>query len=153
MPYAGYGCTSRGSSTWTTSCGFPLLPSADQVFELEVLGELETLDVDTAGTNFDTIVDIRFDDCANAALACNDEGPDATDGTSAFQLTDVSPGTYFIVVEGFFGAVGTINLNVAGVIKSGQSCDPVAETAGLLVCEAGNSCQGSVDAETCQPDP
>ncbi|MBT8492549.1 MAG: hypothetical protein KJO07_05780, partial [Deltaproteobacteria bacterium] len=50
----------------TTSCSIPLLPSPDQVFELTVLGELETLDVDTGGSSFDTIVDIRFEDCVNA---------------------------------------------------------------------------------------
>jgi hypothetical protein len=130
------------------SFGFP---APDQVFELVVPGELETLDIDTTGSSFDTIMDIRFDDCANAPLACNDQDPDGGATTSAIQLSDVAPGTYFIMVEGWFGETGTINLNVNGVVKSGQACDPAAESAGYLVCENGTTCQGTAMAETCQP--
>jgi hypothetical protein len=117
----------------------------EAVYTLSVPGELATLTVDTIGSDLDTVIYIRADDCASADLDCDDEGGPSF-GESLIELNDVAAGIYLIVVDGYSSNSGAYTLNVVGEIKSGEACDAQAEADGYLVCESGFACVSG----TCQ---
>jgi hypothetical protein len=122
--------------------------SKDRAYSLTIPGNLTSLKVDTAGSALDTVIAIRADECTSVDLECNDEGgfPDFEFGESAFELTNVDAGLYFIIVDGWLGANGAYDLNVKGVIKTGQPCIAAQVTNGLWSCQGGGACSGG----TCQ---
>ncbi|HTM22667.1 MAG TPA: hypothetical protein VL172_19225, partial [Kofleriaceae bacterium] len=63
--------------------------------------------------------------------------------TSLITLSNVNPGYYLLLVDGFSSASGDYTLNVSGVIASGQACNP-AQT--FFTCQSPTTCQ----AGTCQ---
>ena len=94
---------------------------ADRLHVLKVESELESLRIDTVGSDLDTLIYVRGPNkCDGDELECNDDGPDAPDNNSIIELGETSPGTYFIIVDGYNGE-GEYELNVRGVIKKGEA--------------------------------
>jgi hypothetical protein len=114
------------------------------VHRLAVPGELESLTVDTYGSDFDTTIYLRAMSCEAADLACNDDSDDNVQ--SIITLSDVEAGDYFIFVDGYYSSSnsGPYTLNVSGVIKAGEACDAALDAAGVLSCGGGTSCSGGM---------
>jgi hypothetical protein len=63
------------------------------------------------GTNFDTVLYVRGGNCGPAASeVCNDDGFLTT--RSEFTLVNVTPGDYYIIVDGWAGQAGNVELTI-----------------------------------------
>ena len=124
--------------------------AADVVYRLFVSGWLSTLTVDTNGSGFDTVLHIYQSSCLEASVGCDDDGGDST--RSLITLSDVAPGQYFLVVDGYSSFEGAYMLNVSGTIVGGEPCDPAQVSAGFMTCAAGTSCTDSGSGYTCTTD-
>jgi hypothetical protein len=118
--------------------------SRDRVYSLNVPGDLTKLDIDTFGSALDTVIAIKPGECTAADLECNDESTGGNFGESEMNLTNVDAGVYFIIVDGWLGANGAYDLNVHGVIKTGQPCIAAQVTNGLWACQGGGACTSGV---------
>lgn len=135
------GTTTSASADFSPSCNSST--TAPEIAHLiSFPGALATLTVDTFGSSFDTVLEVRAGDCATGmSLGCNDD----TGGTqSSVSMTDVDAGIYFISVDGFGSRSGAYTLNVTGVIASGEACDPAQITAGILACSAAETCTAGI---------
>ncbi len=136
--------TTSATEDFDPGCGFSN-GAPDVVHAFVVPGELKTLQVDTIGSTFDTILTIRQTSCGAPELACDDDGGPGFQ-VSQINLTDVAAGAYAVVVDGYSNNSGIYTLNIRGEIKSGETCNPTTEASGMFPCETGYSCQSG----TCQ---
>ncbi len=137
-------CTSSGSIVSPTTNG------PDKVYALQIPVFLNSLTVDLSGamssdTNFDTVVQVRDANCA-ALLACDDDSGDP-DTESKVVMTNVSPGGYAIIVDGYSTQSGMYTMTVKGVASAGQRCDSPMFAGGA---NAILSCPTSCVANVCQ---
>ncbi len=148
LPVSGFvtGDTSSGDNDFEGSCTAGNVD--DQVFGFTTPGRLESLSVYTRGSEYDTILYIYEGECRNSReLECNDDESQAT-LTSALELQNLSAGAYAVVVDGWNDPwdgitgedEGYFELEVMGVIASGEVCDPQKP---FLFCAQG----------PCAPDP
>lgn len=135
------GSTSSATHDFQPSCIAATPPSGNEIAHaLTFPGTLTSLTLDTAGSSFDTVMYVKAGSCESADAACNDD-PAAGGNSARIALTDVAPGTLFVVVDGFSAAqLGSYDLAVSGTVAPGQRCDPGLEAAGVLTCTSGESC-------------
>lgn len=143
------GDTSSFHADWTLSCGST--DTAPDAVSFVQLPHLDSLTITTAGSSFDTVLGLGDQTCGTQ-LACNDESPNTTDGTSELDLTGVAAGSYAVIVDGYSGSSGAFTLNVSGVISAGARCDVPLAAAGVLTCASGTTCDGSICKGTNQCD-
>src|SRR5690606_14979255 len=138
---AGVNGTTSGSSTFTASCGFPSGPEDVYSYTLD-RDDLISITFSTLGSSLDTVTYVRLGDCGNASaeIAC----ADPSNGGEAVTINDPAQGTYFVFVDGSFGASGSYVLEATGIIPGYGACDP-GDTQ--FVCESGYYC----DVDTCTP--
>ncbi len=139
------GTTATATHDYTPSCSMNSTAN-DIVHKISFPGALDSLDVNTDDSAFDTVLYMRADVCSNVDLACNDDGG-GIGGPSQLSLTNVSAGVYYIFVDGFSSNSGAYSLDIAGVISSGEACDDAHISAGILTCASGTTCQSG----TCSP--
>lgn len=139
------GDTNTATNDFTPSCSTFSTGKNDIVHTLSFPGSLESLQIDTENSSLDTVLYIKQDDCAQADLACDDDGG-VSSLSSLISLTNVAAGNYFIVVDGFGSSTGgaPYNLNISGVIAAGQACDAAQVSAGLFTCSGGGACTAGV---------
>ena len=111
----------------------------DITHALSIVGELETLTVDTNGSSFDTVLLIHRGVCIGMDWQCDDDGGGAGNASS-ITITDVESGNYFFTVDGYSDRSGAYQLSVNGIVKADEPCDADLETAGVLVCTSGTTC-------------
>ncbi len=129
----------RGSC-YTTPTPFD---SPDITHELLVTNPVTSLSVSMKGTAFSSVVYLKTPTCRAVDMACS--VTTSALSPAGFRVADVTPGIYFIVVDGLASFSGEYTLTVHGEIKGGDSCDKQQEEDGLFVCEAGYHC----DVDTC----
>jgi large repetitive protein len=137
------GNTSTLTDDFQPECN-SLNSARDRAYRMVVPGNLNTLSIDTNGSNLDTVLTIRSGDCTSDELACDDDG--GTGVQSLISMTDVAAGVYYVVVDGFSSSSGAYTLHVHGVIANGQPCNATQVTNGLWSCAGGGTCTGG----TCQ---
>jgi hypothetical protein len=93
------------------------------------------------------MLSIKSPSCSAPDLACDDNS--GAGSRSLIELYDVDPGAYIIIVDGFGSNSGSYLLDVHGVIRGGERCDPALLSSGLFSCEAGHVCA----VDTCVPAP
>lgn len=137
------------SDDHTPSCGSD--GDGDLLFTLR-LPTLRSLVIDTnSAAPPDTVLSLLASTCQEPSLACDDEGGTLT-GASQLSLTNVAAGNYVVAVDMYFGELpGPFNLNVAGVISPGGSCEPSLTLGGALVCPVTNPCEGVAGMMKCRP--
>lgn len=123
----------------------------DVALALSLPVTVQSLVIDTLGSEmgFDTVVQVRDPACA-AQLACNDDGA-GTDLKSKLTMSNVQPGNYAIIVDGFNGEAGAFTLNVKGTVAAGTSCSSPLFSGGnnaVLSCPMGTNC--SQGTQICQ---
>lgn len=93
----------EGASAWSPTCA-DSLPGPDGVVKLKVAQELSslTLSTDGSGTTFDTVITVLSGTSCEAATTvegCNDDAAGVTTTGSSLQLSNVAPGTYFVIID------------------------------------------------------
>jgi hypothetical protein len=105
--------TNDGSATCGSSSSSP------DVWYTFDTGPSGTLDVDTCGSSYNTVVSIYTGTCGSLTeVACNDNSDDCGVGSSqsSISLPITSPTTYTIRVSGASGASGEYTLNISGAL-------------------------------------
>ncbi len=141
------GSTIGLSDDFDPSCAFSN-GAPDQAFVIEFPGTLSNLTVDTIGSGFDTMLQIRTPDCDSAEWACDDQSGGSN--TSRITRNSVAAGRYIIVVDGYSSYSGLFTLNVTGTIAVDELCDPDQVAAGLLSCDGGQTCTDTGGEFRCQ---
>jgi large repetitive protein len=138
------GTTMGTANDWAPSCS-SFSTASDKVFALPLPVPVQTLTVDTIGSSFDTVLAIRNAQCtAEVTGGCNDDGGGSL--TSKIDLSNVSPGNYAIVVDGYNSNNGAFTLNVRGTVAAQTGCSSPLFSGGanaVLVCPTGTSCTGT----------
>jgi hypothetical protein len=136
------GTTTGATHDFQPSCTAATPPSGnDIVHVLEVPGMLTTLTASTAGSAFDTVLYVKRDSCTAADVACDD---DTGGNTSSITISNVSPGTLFVFVDGFSAAqAGSYDLAIAGVVAPGEPCNRALAVAQVILCTSGETCENS----------
>ena len=140
------GSTADATNDFTPQCSSST--ARDVVFTLTVPGALTSLRLDTDDSVLDTVLSLKFAECSATDLVCDDDGLGSND--SVINATNLEPGSYFIIVDGWSSSFGDFNLNTSGVIRAGALCDEAQVTSGLLRCEDGHACRsGSCQLAAC----
>ncbi|HUQ06430.1 MAG TPA: hypothetical protein VM261_28195 [Kofleriaceae bacterium] len=135
------GTTTGGTNNFAPTCSSSSAPEKIHLITLPV--PVATLTLDTIGSTFDTILELRNSTCGTS-LACDDDSAGGL--RSLITRTNVAAGTYAISVDGYSSNAGAYTLNVRGTVAVGTACTGPLFTAGVLSCTAGSTC----NAGTCQ---
>jgi hypothetical protein len=143
--------TTTGTTTGKSNDHQPMLCSlssssaaSDVAYALQLPVAVQSLQIDTIGSAFDTMIYLRDTQCG-ADIACDDDGG-GTGNTSMMSLTNVLPGGYAIVIDGYSSANGAYTLNVQGTVAPGTSCASPLFSGGanaVLLCPTGTTCTGT----------
>jgi hypothetical protein len=107
-----------------------------------------TVQIDTIGSGFDTVLHVYTGGCTGTSVACNDDGGGSL--TSLVTFSAVAGTTYYIIVDGYSSsAYGTYTLHVI----PGGACTPTAaDNCSGATCAitstgswTGNTCAGIND--------
>jgi large repetitive protein len=139
------GTTVGLTNDFQPSCVSPAT-GPERVYMLETAGALQTLTVNTIGSTLNTVVNVKQSECTTTDLGCDNDSAGA--GDSLVTLNNLSPGQYFIMVDGVSGTSGTYTLNVHATVRAGEACDPALVATGLFSCAAGTYCDGTICAPT-----
>ncbi len=113
----------------------------DVAYALQLPVPVTTLLLDLSTSSYDTVLSFRDTSCATS-LGCDDDSGDP--GTqSKLTVTNVAPGGYAIIVDGYSGAAGAYTLAVKGTVAVGTSCTSPLFAAGVLACPIGTTCTGT----------
>jgi len=108
-------------------------------------------DISTAGSSFDTLLEV-FSGCSGAtSLACNDDITTTTNLDSAVTVNLVAGTTYRIWVDGYATATGTVVLAAALVPPPGSRCGD-GIIYGTEQCDDGNTTSGDGCSATCRSE-
>lgn len=106
-PLSVTGTTIGNLDLFSTSCGYGNAPDVYFSFTAPAAGSYT---FDTVGSSFDTVLEIRKDDCEGAKLGCDDNGAGNSLSTLTVQL-DANQ-TVVVVLDGVSNAQGAYKLNV-----------------------------------------
>jgi len=123
------------------TCTSTTVSGTDVAYALYLPVPVANLQIDTIGSALDTVLSMRDTQCGTT-LACDDEGG-VSFGESLFKLTNVAPGNYAILVDGYSSAeADTFVLNVNGTVAAGTACTAAAFTGTnpYLKCATGLTC-------------
>jgi large repetitive protein len=119
----------------------------DRVYTIDIPTSLQSLRIDTAGSNADTVLSFMNNTCAEPSIACDNDG--AGSGDSLITRTNVPPGSYTIAIDSNVAALDTFVLNVKGVINPGGSCEGPLFAGGIIECPLNFGCNGPAGSKTC----
>jgi hypothetical protein len=137
-----FGTTVGGTNDFSQSC--QPTTNADTTLALVLPVPVDTLTIDTNGSELsDTVLSVRDSTCGNE-LSCNDDG--GLDLRSKVTLHSVAAGTYSVIVDGYSSHVGAFVVHVAGTVATGTACTSTLFATGVLACPSGTSCTSG----TCQ---
>jgi hypothetical protein len=119
--------------------------SSEEVWVFYNSRAAQTLHFDTSGSVIDTILYVRFLDCAvpGPQSYCSD---DVSGLTSSVDINAPSVGYYYAIVDGKWSGVGPYNITIYGVLGNGDSCTP-----GDVAYRCGDGYACSVATNTCVP--
>ncbi len=116
----------------------------DVAYGLSLPVPVQTLILDTNTSPFDTIVSVRDPQCTTE-IACDDDAGDP--GTqSKLTMTNVLPGNYAVLVDGYSGSAGTFILTIKGTVAPQTLCGSPLFSGGanaMLSCPVGTTCTGT----------
>jgi hypothetical protein len=132
------------TSNFATSTCQSSASGPDVGYALSLPVPVQTLILDTNNSPFDTIIAVKDAQCMTD-VGCDDDGGDP--GTqSKLTLTNVLPGNYAVLVDGYAGGAGAFTLTIKGTVAPQTSCTSPLFSGGanaMLACPAGTSCTGT----------
>ena len=153
--------TTSGTGVLAGSCGSSL-QAPERVYQWTPSSSgVATIHTCSGFTTYDTVLHLRSSSCTGQELACNDDAPCATSGStnlgSRITRTVTAGQTYYIVVDGYNGSGGTYALTVEpptncgnGVREGSEQCDGADNTQCVTrQCSASCTC---VPPSAGQPD-
>lgn len=98
------GDTSQSTPNTMTSCGFGA--AADDLWYLATCPGTTQLSIDSCGSQYDTVLELRQGSCRGRAVDCDDDAPPAVCGegngtASRIEKTLMEEGLWFLVVDGY----------------------------------------------------
>jgi hypothetical protein len=135
LPYSDGGNTCDNVHDYDAVCPFTGSTSADVVYRLT--GSDIDIDIDLCNSGYDTKVYV-YQNNSSTLVACNDDACGSDGFRSELLCVPLSAGnTYYIVVDGYFGACGTYDMNVAVCVPCEAPCPPGGQVEGEPVCFDG----------------
>jgi len=113
----------------------------DVAYALQLPVPVATLVLDLSTSGFDTVLSLRDTQCATE-IGCNDDGGTPF-GRSKLTVTDLAPGGYAVMIDGYDGTSGAYSLAIKGTVVSGTSCASPLFAAGVLACATGTTCNAT----------
>lgn len=105
MPAPGMyeGNTSGGGADLMTSCGLGLGP--DELWYFATCPGSTSASIDSCGSGYDTVLELRQGSCRGRARACNDDAPGACAERNASRVRAelAGEGLWFLLVDGYLG--------------------------------------------------
>ena len=80
-------------------------------------------------------------------MACSEDSCGTKSIVSNLTLT---PGTYYVIVDGYSTQSGAYTIDMSGTVADGERCDPAQVVTGFLSCSAGKSCVDAGTGHRCQ---
>jgi len=140
------GSTVNGLANAFNFCDDPdLIASSDgpeRIYGLNLLYPAAWLDIDTAGSQYDTAVHLVDGSCSNPAVACDNGSVDPFELTGHLRVNGVMPGDWYIAVDGnsLVGPnQGNYTVAVTGEWTANGGCDPAFA---FMQCPGGGWCNG-----------
>jgi cysteine-rich repeat protein len=137
--------TTSGTGTFAGTCSASSLTAGEDAYVVAWGGFTGPADLVFSlepgpATNFDSVLYVRTPPCLGGAEvpgACDDVFPGL--GGEQAAVLDAAPGTYYVFVDGFNGAVGdyVLDFAVRPVLGGGAVCDPAEVTDR---CQTGLDC-------------
>lgn len=140
------GTTAMKANDFAPTCGFSATqPSAapDAAHALQLPVPVQTLVLDTIGSGFDTVLTVYDAQCGQV-IGCDDDS--GTSLRSLITLSNVLPGGYAVLVDGYNTSNGAYELNIKGTVAAGTRCDSPLFNGGasaVLQCPTGTTCTGT----------
>jgi hypothetical protein len=133
LPYSDSGNTCTNIHDYDAVCPFTGSNSPDAVYRYAPSSDI-FLQIDLCSSGYDTKVYVYEND-SSTLIACNDDACGSDGFRSELSLVPVTAGdTYYIVVDGYFGACGSYQLAVTG------RTDPC-----FIACPPGSQIEGEPD--------
>jgi hypothetical protein len=134
------GDTTNATNDSKPTCSSSTAMAPDLMYRLDLPG-MATLSLNTTG--FDTATALYDATCGGTAIACSDP--------ALMTANNLAAGTYYFVVDGWSTGKGPFTIAVSGKIQNGQSCEGQLAQAGVITCNTGYACKGTMGSRTCQP--
>jgi hypothetical protein len=133
LPYSDSGNTCSFLNDYDEVCPFTGSTSPDVVYSYTA-GSTGGINVSICNSLYDTKIYV-YENAAGNLVGCNDDAC-GTDGfKSEIEGVPVTAGnTYYIVVDGYFGACGSYDLSVSENVPCVVSCPPGSVAEGEPVC-------------------
>lgn len=133
LPYSDSGNTCGFLNDYDEVCPFTGSTSPDVVYAYTP-GAAGSIDVSLCNSGYDTKVYV-YQNAAGNLVGCNDDACGSDGFRSQIEGVPVSPGnTYYIVVDGYFGACGDYELSVQENVPCIVSCPPGSIAENEPVC-------------------
>ncbi len=119
-----------------------------QAYYSFTLSETSDVFASTHGSSFDTVLHLFAGSCTGTETACND---DQGNLRSVISQSDLPPGTYYLVVDGFVGASGDYRLEVQidPADTAGDQCGEPLYLPAFTDSVSGNTCVWGNDTSAC----
>jgi len=108
------GTTTGFTHDYDEVCEWPNSTAPDVVYQLDLLEDNWTLDIDLCGSSYDTKVYVYDDSNPYQLMACNDDYDGCPDYTSRIENLELNSGTYYIIVDGYNISNGNYVLEITG---------------------------------------
>jgi len=131
LPYSDSGNTCSNVDDYDEACPFINSTSPDVVYRYQPGSDVE-VDIDLCASGYDTKVYVYEND-SSTLVACNDDACGSDGFRSRLVFLPLAAGeTYYIVVDGYFGACGSYDLEITE--GPGLVCPPGAQFEAEPVC-------------------
>jgi hypothetical protein len=118
--------------------------SPDVAIQLDV-PPLDKLSLNLRPTgSWDSVHALMDSTCGGTPIECYD------DSGGMRNMTNIAAGRYYLIVDGWTTVSGAFDLDIAGTIKNGESCESALAQSGALTCNTGYACSGAMGSRTCQ---
>jgi hypothetical protein len=135
LPYSDSGTTCDNIHNYDAVCPFTGSTSADVVYRYSPAANTE-IGVDLCNSGYDTKVYV-YENSPSTLVACNDDACGSDGFRSELLCVPLGAGnTYYIVVDGYFGACGAYDLNV-WECHCDLFCPPASQLEGEPICFDG----------------
>ncbi len=116
----------------------------DIAYGLSLPVPVQTLVLDTNNASYDTVIAVKDAQCA-VDVGCDDDAGDPTT-QSKLTMSNVNPGNYAVIVDGYNGTSGTFTLTIKGTVAPQTACSSPLFSGGvnaMLSCPSGTTCMGT----------
>ncbi|MBI4819989.1 MAG: DUF4215 domain-containing protein [Deltaproteobacteria bacterium] len=105
-----------------------------------------TFEVDTVGSDFDTVLTVLNGGCGGSEVVCDDDGAGSL--RSRARIATTAGQTFALLVDGFGAASGNVVVNIRDITTCGDGTVDAGEA-----CDDGNTTNGDGCSDSCRIEP